>query len=332
MNIKTKKYPLLITTIISCVIVIASLFILGFFGMKLGTSLGGGSQFQIAINDETKAKEYTNIVKDVLADNKIEVDSVFVQDKFVAGENKGEFTTKCLVVKTTAEDVSATVQSKIKTELASKLSVTEGSITSLENITSSVSSKDVLFIGLALGIILVLLFVFAWLRYNIFAGLTFIVAYLHNLILYLSILILTRVELSLLSLVLAIALTLLMSVVLVHVLEKYREQEKLHIDDKLTITERLISVQKQALKPFVFVIGAVLVFALLMFIVPVRSVVFAAINLIIALAVTCYTAILVAPAVFAALSESREARRKAVLSRNDNVNKLIIKKKAKQAK
>ena len=41
-----KKYPLLISIIVSCVLVVASLFILGFFGINLGTSLAGGSQFE----------------------------------------------------------------------------------------------------------------------------------------------------------------------------------------------------------------------------------------------------------------------------------------------
>ena len=329
---KTKKYPLLITTIISCLIVVVSLFILGFFGMKLGTSLGGGSQFEIAFDDESKAKEYTSSVKEVLKKHGLQTDSVFVEDNFIAGEEKADFTTKCLVVKISNEDVSSKIQSEVKADLAKTLNISENSISSFENLTSSVSNKNVLFVGLALGLIIVGLVIFGWLRYDIFAGISFLISNLHSLILYLSILILSRVELSLLSLSAAIIVTLLMSVALIAMFEKYREQSKLHIDDKLTITERMISCEKQAIKPFALIAIAVAVVAILMFVVPVRPVVFAAINILISLIVSAYTLILIAPAIYVALSEAGDARRKAVLSRNDNVNKAIMKKKRKNSK
>lgn len=329
---KTKKYPLLITTIISCLIVVVSLFILGFFGMKLGTSLGGGSQFKIAINDGSKTAEYTASVKEVLSNNGLQSDSIFVEDNFIAGDEKAEFTEKCLVVKIANEDVANELQTKVKSEIAQKLSISEKSISSFENLTSSVSNKNVLFVGLALGLIILGLVIFGWFRYDIFAGITFLISNLHALILYLSILILSRVELSLLSLSISIVVILLMSVAIITMFEKFREQSKLHIDDKLTITERMIDCEKQTIKPFALIAIAVAVVAISMFVVPVRPVVFAAINILISLVVSAYTLILVAPAIYVALSEAREARRKAVLSRNDNVNKVIMKKKRKNSK
>ena len=62
-----KKYPLLISIIVSCVLVVASLFILGFFGMNLGTSLTGGSQFEITLSNDADTKEYTEKVKEVVS-------------------------------------------------------------------------------------------------------------------------------------------------------------------------------------------------------------------------------------------------------------------------
>ena len=288
---KTKKYPLLITTIISCLIVVVSLFILGFFGMKLGTSLGGGSQFKIAINDGSKTAEYTASVKEVLSNNGLQSDSIFVEDNFIAGDEKAEFTEKCLVVKIANEDVANELQTKVKSEIAQKLSISEKSISSFENLTSSVSNKNVLFVGLALGLIILGLVIFGWFRYDIFAGITFLISNLHALILYLSILILSRVELSLLSLSISIVVILLMSVAIITMFEKFREQSKLHIDDKLTITERMIDCEKQTIKPFALIAIAVAVVAISMFVVPVRPVVFAAINILISLVVSAYTLI-----------------------------------------
>ena len=71
-------------------------------------------------------------------------------------------------------------------------------------------------------------------------------------------------------------------------------------------------------------------FAALLFIVPVASVRFTAINILIALVVTIYTSLIIGPGVYASLLEMREMNRKAILSRNDTVNK-EIKKKVKRA-
>ena len=67
-------------------------------------------------------------------------------------------------------------------------------------------------------------------------------------------------------------------------------------------------------------------------IVPVASVRFTAINILIALVVTVYTSMIIGPGVYASLLEMREMNRKAVLSRNDTVNKEIKKKVRKATK
>ena len=100
----------------------------------------------------------------------------------------------------------------------------------------------------------------------------------------------------------------------------------------VTISERLIASEKQVSMPYVFVGGAILLFAILLFIVPVASVRFTAINILIALVVTVYTSMIIGPGVYASLLEMREMNRKAVLSRNDTVNKEIKKKVRKATK
>ena len=53
-----KKYPFLVSLIISFVIVVASIFVVAFCGLKLNPSLGGGSQFEISIADDANSKSY----------------------------------------------------------------------------------------------------------------------------------------------------------------------------------------------------------------------------------------------------------------------------------
>ena len=332
MKTSTKKYPLLICMIISCAIVIASLFILGFFGMNLGTSLGGGSEFSVTMSQEADQTKYVTTVKQVVADSGLMVDSAFVEEKFVAGENNAEYTQRCLVVKIAKLDISDEVESKIQTALAEKLGINADSISAIDNITSVVKTKNVLFIGLAIGIIALCLFVMGWIRYDIFAAMSFILAYLHNIILYLSILILTRVQLNLISVGVMLILSIIMSAVLIQIYEKNRENTNMSSNEKLSATQLMMQSEKQSVKPYLFIGVAALVFALLLFLVPVASVRFTAINIIISLLVTAYTSLIIGPATYAALLEIKNYSQKATMSRNDTVNKAIKKKIKKNAK
>ena len=80
-KINMKKYPFLISLIVSCVIIVTSLFIMGFFGMNIGTSLAGGSQFEVRIDSDANAEKYISDIKSVLSDNGITADTTFVEDK-----------------------------------------------------------------------------------------------------------------------------------------------------------------------------------------------------------------------------------------------------------
>ena len=332
MKLKMKKYPLLISMIISCVIIIASLFVLGFFGMRVGTSLGGGSQFEVNIASGASSKEYVSDVKKVLSDNGLTFDSSIVEDKYVAYDDEGNFTTQVLVVKISERDVKDSTETKVIEQIAKKLNVDKTYVSEIDNITSYTTGKDVLRLGIAIGAIAIALFVFAWIRYDVLAGLSFIVAFLHNIILYFSMLILTRLELNLTSLTVMFILTLVMSLVLIHIYEKYRREAKLHISDKLSISERMIKSESEAVKPFIILVCAVLVAIVFMLFIPANVVKFTALNILIALVVTAYTTLLIGPASYVALLDVRDVRAKAILSRNDTVNKEIKKKIAKSKK
>lgn len=331
MKTNTKKYPLLISAIVSCVIVVVSLFILGFFGMKLGTSLGGGSQFEVVISNDANTKEYVKDIKSVVADNGYRVDTSFVEEKFKAGESQFEYTERCLVIKIANKDICAEKQTAIRNAVAEKLGIDVADVSEIEVITSVIKGKDVLFLGLALGIVVIALFAFAWIRYNLYAGLSFILANLHNVILFLSLMILTRVQINMISLVAIVVLTLIMSAVLIVIYEKYRELANLKTEEKMTIYNRMAVSEKETLKPYGIIAGIALVFALLMLFVPVAMVRFAALGVIFALLVTVYTTLIIGPGSYASLLELKNDYLMAVLSRNDTVNK-TIKKKIKNAK
>lgn len=328
---KTKKYPLLISAIISFVIIVASLFVLGFAGMNLGTSLGGGSEFEVNVASGASAKDYVSKIKAEIKKNGYTFDSSAVEDNYVAIDDEGNYTTQTIVVKITQNNLTDEQKSALVKNIATALSIDESYVTLPQNIIAEETSKSVLSLGIAIGVVAVALFVFAWIRYDVFAGLSFIIAFLHNIILYLSLTIITRLPLSLFALTMVFIFTIIMSVVLIHIYENYRKESRLHIADKLTVAERMIACEKQAIKPFAFIaVASIVAFAFMIF-VPLSAVKFMALAILMAVVVTAYTSLLVGPECYVALLDIRETRLKAILSRNDTVNK-AIKKKIKNSK
>ena len=91
MKKQMKKYPFLVSLIISFVIVVASIFVAAFGGIKLNPSLGGGSQFEISISDKSDAKSCVQGIKDVLKEKGVSYDSFTVEDKAKATEEATGF-------------------------------------------------------------------------------------------------------------------------------------------------------------------------------------------------------------------------------------------------
>ena len=327
-----KKYPVLISLIISFAIVVASIFVVAFCGLKLNPSLGGGSQFEISISDDVNAKTYVQNIKDVLKENGITYDSFTVEDKAKGGEVAGTHTQRYIVVNVLATNVSDETELKVKNEIAEKLSISADSISGFENIISSIKSKDILLFGLGIGIIAICLLVFGLIRYDIFAGVAFFLSILHNLILFLSIMIITRIPLGLISIAAIAILSLIMSAVLVSIFEKNKADSELHLAEKETPSERLIKAEISAVKPYVVVLLSVLLFAVMLLFVPLNNVIFSSISILIALIVSSYTTLLVGPSVYGTFLDIKQSRFDATLSRNDAVNKVIKKKVAKAKK
>ena len=326
-----KKYPLLVSLIISCAIVVASIFVLAFCGMRLSPSLGGGSQMEIAIADDVEVKTTIQNLKKELAENNIQYDSFAVEDNSLAGEEPTTLSQRKIIIKLQETNVSDETELKIRSVIAEKLGISLEKVSGINNIISSIKSQDILLFGLGIGIIAICMFIFGYVRYDVFAGLAFLLAIIHNLIVYLSLIILTRMPLGLVSLAGISILTLVMLAALVSVFEKNRIENELHLAEKETPSSRLIRVEFAALKPYIFVLCGVVVFSALMFLVPVASVMFSAISVLLALVVSGYTTMLVAPGVYGSLLDLRKAAFEATLSRNDTVNK-VIKKKIARAK
>ena len=321
-----KKFPLLLCLIFSCAIVIASLFVAGFHGIKISPSIGGGSQMEVVIPDDYSSKESMRTIKEVLSKNNITFDSCSVEDKFTALAEDAKYFKRCIVINVLEEDISAEKELAIRNAIAEKLYISPDLVSEFNNIVSSVKSSDILCLGLAVGVIALCLFVFGWIRYSLFAGLSFVLAYLHNIILFLSIVIITRIPLGLVSIASILILTFVMTALMVSIYEKYKVESEMHLGEKETISERMFRCEGHALKPYLITAVITLIFTVLLFVVPVNSVIFSAVSIIISILLSGYTGLLIGPGVYASLSEIKNSYDEARLSRNDTVNKAIKKK------
>lgn len=324
MKFMQKKYPLLVSAIISSVIIVISLFILGFFGLKLSVSLGGGSRMEVSIEEGVSINASKNTIIDVLHEHHISIDSSFVEDKYVAGvDDETEYLRKCIVIQTAKKGISDEERAQIKADIAKALNTDISYVSELEEITSSTRAKDVLFVAIAVGIIVVCFFVFGWIRYSLFAGLSFILSFLHNIILFLALIILTRVQLSVISLIFTLVMSLIMSVILVNIFEKFKDASKLQANEKLAASEVMISCEKQVVKPYLIILAVALLCSVMLLIVPANYAKIASVSGIFACLVTAYTSLIIGPAAYASIIEVRDMNEKARLSRNDTINKSI---------
>ena len=321
-----KKYPLLVCLIVSFVIIIASALVVGLCGVNVGSSLGGGSQMEIVISDEANAGEYATTIKGILAKNKVGLDSCFTEDKVLAGSDNATFTSRVLIVKLTSSNISEETQEKIRQDISEKFEIDIENISQISNIISPVNTQNLLKVGLALGIIAACLFAFGFIRYNVFAGLSLLVSILHNLLMYFSLVILSRAQFNVNSLSIALVMTILMLAAIINIFERNRELTNLHLNDKLKSSQRLLEAEKSVISPYFVIVLSFILAVVLLFLVSAPTVRFIAINIAIALVASIYTLLLVGPGVYAYFLDLKDYRENARLSRNSEVNKHIKKK------
>lgn len=327
-----KKFPLLICLIVSAVLIVSSLFVIGFAGLKFDTTLVGGSQVEVVLPDEANSQEFANEARVVCKHAGLSLYHTAVQDKFTAGEENGEYYKRVMVLTIANQNLSEEKQLEFRTELAEKLGVNIKLISEFETVTNMVEAKNLWFVLLSIGIIVACLFIFACIRYDMFAAISLLVAYLHNIILYFALSGICRLPIGLSTIAAMTILSFVMSAILIHIFEEFRKASRLHIDDKLTISEKMINSEKKVIKPYILIAAVVLFVALVLQLSPVFMVRLISLGILISLIICIYTTILVAPGLYAYLFDLGKTISESKLSRNETKNKVIKKKVAKNKK
>lgn len=315
---KDKKYPLKLFAIISLVVVVLTTVFVCIFGVNTSIDIGGGSQIEIKLsyNDGTtvisgkeNATDYVNKIEDVLSMNGCHINSYVVEDKAVDSY---------LIVKIAKTQIKNA--DRIPAQIANKLGISESRVGNVQKISSSFSSTQMLFIGLSILAVVLICFLFGWLRYSLMGGVSLAFGSLHNIILSLAILFLFRVQFSMISIVNIAIQSVMGSFVMALLLEKIRENSKSKQFASLTEDEKMWTVTKQS-KNLIWFAGVIFAFALCLIFIPIRSLQLAGLSILLTLIVTVYTNIFIAPALFINLADIRNAREKQRLSKNVTNNK-----------
>ncbi len=315
---KKDKYPLRLFSIISLVFVALTIIFVSIFGVNTSIEIGGGSQIEVKlsyshedtiVSGRENATEYVEVIEDVLATHDCNIDSYFVEDKL---------TDTYLVVRIAKTQIKNA--DTIASQIASELGIDQARVSGVQSLSSYFTENQMLYIGLAILVLLVICFFVGWLRYTIIGGITLMFSVLHSLILSLSLIFLYRVQFSIISLVTVLALTVLSLFALICILERARENTKSVQFSNLTEDQKLISATKQT-RSLLLPAGVILLLAIVLICVPISYIQLAGVGIILSLIASVYTAICISPALHAYLSEIHNAKEKQKLSKNVTTNK-----------
>lgn len=274
---KNKKSFLWLYAVISLVIIISAVVVSLTAGISLGTDVGGGNQIEVTITSETNRNEAVSSVKEVMAENGCTVERVFVEDKFVD---------TLVVAKTPNKQIKN--QDELKSKIAEKLGVDVSAVEILE-FDGGVTNKSVIWTSVGIVCLLLALFIIGWVRYGLVSGTTLTIVALHSMLVSISLLVLTRLPITMISIVEILAGVVLSIFATVLLLEKIRENKKMKHNETLSETEVVELSNKEVLKPLIFTGALVLVVCLALVFVPVRLVTLSALSFVVCVASTVYS-------------------------------------------
>ncbi len=301
---KQKKYPLLWLTIVSLVVLVVSVVVVAVCGVKTSIEIGGGSQIEVCLtyeessdvnvdklSDADNTTNFVSKIKKVLANHNASIDSYFLQDNL---------TDTYLIVRIAKTDIKGA--DTISAEISEALNISADRVSDVQTLKSYFSSSILLYIGLGILCAIVILFFVGWLRYGLMAGISLPFAFLYNIIISLAVLFAIRVQFSMISLIACLVLSILSTYAFAFVLERVRENRKSSAYADYTAEEHfMLAYFKNKSVIFIAVVLAVACIALIF--VPINYVRLAAVSSLIALLVSAYTYMLMAPALHCYLLE-----------------------------
>lgn len=309
-----QKYPLRLFSIISLAVIALTVIFVSIFGVNTSIEIGGGHQVEVTLsytNDagefvsgRENATEYVNQIKKVLSKHGASVDSYFIEDKNVD---------TYLVVRINNSTIKNS--QTVRSEIANALKIDASRVSGVQKLNAYFGTKLMLYIGLAALCVIIVCFFGGWIRYGVLAGVSLMFAVLHNLILSMALIFLTRVQFSVISLASVLFSTILVVFGVTLILEREKENSKSKQYADYSWDLKLITATKQNKTLWIMpIICAVL--GLVMICVPIKYVQLGGVSIWLSVISAVYTMVFITPALHVSLMELKTFRQKQKLSKN----------------
>lgn len=208
------KYSL---TIMLFTLLIGTVFVIG-FGFNGSAEFGKVYELTIDCFDMAKEEEYTDTAKEVLKDYGYSASEIFVEDR-----------SYCETIVVRYKSTSTKNSELIKNDIVAKLELNENLVTN-NSLTRSSEVSSAVKALIAVGVIAVVLFVYALIRYEWKVALTTMLNYCFAILLPLALLAITRIEISITAIGVIALISTLSTILLFALISKLmsvaKQQEK----------------------------------------------------------------------------------------------------------
>ena len=268
---KSKPW-LLIYTIISFCVIVAAVVVSLTVGFNLGSDIAGGSQIEVLISDSEKsASTLINDAKAALSDSGVSYEKIFVEDKY---------TDTYIVIRTNNKALD---QEKLTASLSEKMGVTPENVVGIYEISGFVTKNAIIWVSVTTILLILGIFLAGWIRYKLATATALTISVLHSIIFAAAILILTRIPITLNSFIILAAVSLFVLFAFITTFERVLENKKLAHNKDLTSKELITLSKKETMKALLFIATGVALVSIVLLFVPMLSVLFNALSLIICL-------------------------------------------------
>ena len=297
----------LINLIVSFVIIISAVVVSLTAGIKLGSDIGGGTEFEIKIEGNVASKEVVSDVKKILKENNETAETVFVEDKYTGS-----------VIVVRIADKKIEKQADIKNAIVKILNVGQEDISAFNTFNGTVTKKAVLYTSITIVCLLLAIFVAGWIRYGVVAGLSVMFTILHTLMLVVSLFVLTRLPITKTAITSVFVSQIFLVFAFALFLEKLKENSKLKHNQGLKTNELVIESEKAIIMPLSLTAILALVVMLTLVCVPVRMVTLSMCAFIVCLVTCAYSFLFVGVPTHEKLLDLKVNAEKLRLSKNNS--------------
>lgn len=308
---KKTKILLPIYLILSLIIIISTVVVSLTAGINLGIDFVGGKQIEVQVPEGTNASSYENKIEDVLNEFDLSINTSFEEDKY---------TDTYFIVKINSQEMTAEEKTAIREAIIQKLELPAEYVSEVFDISGSATQKTVISVAFAILGILVVMFIAGWIRYGIMNGLSILFAGLHNLILSLAVILLTRVELTISSCVAVFVASIMSMFIFCYIQEKAREGMLSRQNKELSNREIFMGAIKSSLVVICIISAMLFIFSISSLFIAANFIKLFGVALLECIIVALYS-VLISTELASYLSDVQSIRDKQKLSKNVTTKK-----------